>query len=451
MDSETAVHQTPIHTIGLPRTLVEQLHCVAETLKQCDVSQLDNEALHHTTAAARTAQRSADALITRLAQRADQLAATCNGASANEALARGGQVSAAKAREETARSRTAAKLPSLGKALDDGDTSGEHIDAVARALKGLDEDQQATFLDNDQELARDAARLPVDTFGTKVRRLARQAKADNGLQTLRTQRAASELKLWKGKDGMGHFRGSLDPERFAAFASAIEREAAGLAASDTQPERRKGPNLNATALAQLVSHGNGRAGRPHITLILDEQTAADGPHDRTVCETDDGTALPAETASRFACDAVIRSVRLDCHGVPLNVGRRYRTATEAQWVALKAIYRTCAWPDCDRPVSWCQAHHIREWEAGGATDLDNLLPLCNDHHHAVHEGRWSIKLLPDRTLRVIQPSGESWEDSQPDRCRGRDRPQRPNRPPAESPPPKSPPRNPRPPTPGGMA
>lgn len=226
---------------------------------------------------------------------------------------------------------------------------------------------------------------------------------------------------------MGHFKGSLDPERFAAFATAIEREAAGLAASSNrtrskpvsapgQPGLHKGPNLNAAALVELISHGNGKAGRAQITLILDERTATDGSHDRTLCETDDGTPLPIETANRFACDAVLRSVRLDHHGVPIDVGRRYRTATEAQWVALKAIYKTCAWPHCDRPVGWCQAHHIREWDDGGATDLDNLVPLCNSHHHAVHEGCWSITLLPDRTLRVIQPNGSLWEEGYPDRA-----------------------------------
>ncbi len=430
------MHRTPIRKNALPRTLVEQLICVAETLKQCDVSQLDNEAVHLTTAAARTAQRSADALIARLAQRADQLAATSEGASANEALAKGGRVSAAKARKEAARGRTAAKLPKLGKALDDGETSGEHVDAVARALKGLSDDQQATFLDNDDTLASDAARLPVDTFGAKVRRLARRAKADDGMATLQEQRAASELKLWRGNDGMGHFHGSLDPERFAAFATAIERETASLAASSDTMGNRKGPNLNAQALTELVSHGNGRAGRAHLTIILDGETASDGPHDQTLCETDDGTPLPIQTANRLACDAILRSVRLDDQGVPLDVGRRYRTATEPQWVALKAIYRTCAWPSCDRPVSWCQAHHIHEWDEGGATNLDNLVPLCNSHHHAVHEGRWSITLLPDRTLVVRQPSGECWDKSWPDRSRSRSE---------ADPPPKPPP------TPGGMS
>jgi len=106
---------------------------------------------------------------------------------------------------------------------------------------------------------------------------------------------------------------------------------------------------------------------------------------------------------------------IDKRGVPIDVGRSARTATDGQWAALKAIYSSCGWKDCDRPVSWCQAHHIREWDPGGLTDLENLVPLCNRHHHAVHEGKWSIRLLPDRTLRTRRPDNQHWADTKPDR------------------------------------
>jgi hypothetical protein len=41
-------------------------------------------------------------------------------------------------------------------------------------------------------------------------------------------------------------------------------------------------------------------------------------------------------------------------------------------------------------VAWCDAHHLRHWLHGGATDLRNLLWLCRGHHHAVHEGGWQL-------------------------------------------------------------
>ncbi|MEN9824160.1 MAG: hypothetical protein RLZ04_2586, partial [Actinomycetota bacterium] len=50
-------------------------------------------------------------------------------------------------------------------------------------------------------------------------------------------------------------------------------------------------------------------------------------------------------------------------------------------------------------------HHIHPWEQGGATDIDNLLPLCVKHHHLAHEGGWHLQLQAGRTLRVARPGG----------------------------------------------
>src|SRR5690606_3379848 len=49
----------------------------------------------------------------------------------------------------------------------------------------------------------------------------------------------------------------------------------------------------------------------------------------------------------------------------------------------------CRFAGCDRPTSWCDAHHIRPWADGGPTKLDNLLLLCAFHHTLIHEG-WKL-------------------------------------------------------------
>jgi HNH endonuclease len=46
----------------------------------------------------------------------------------------------------------------------------------------------------------------------------------------------------------------------------------------------------------------------------------------------------------------------------------------------------CAFPGCDRPQSWCDAHHVVHWADGGETNLDNLLLLCRPHHRMLHNG-----------------------------------------------------------------
>jgi Domain of unknown function (DUF222)/HNH endonuclease len=71
---------------------------------------------------------------------------------------------------------------------------------------------------------------------------------------------------------------------------------------------------------------------------------------------------------------------------PLEVGRATRVVSPAQRTALTVRDGGCRFPGCDRPPGWCEAHHLRHWLHGGATDLDNLVLLCWTHHHAVHEG-----------------------------------------------------------------
>jgi len=48
---------------------------------------------------------------------------------------------------------------------------------------------------------------------------------------------------------------------------------------------------------------------------------------------------------------------------------------------------------------------VQWWRNGGFTDLENLLPLCSKHHHLVHDGRWTLTLLADRTLTINLPDG----------------------------------------------
>ena len=143
-----------------------------------------------------------------------------------------------------------------------------------------------------------------------------------------------------------------------------------------------------------------------------------GSHDESVRETVGGALLPPESVARLACNAVIQKIVVDERGLPVDVGRKHRTATDAQWLATKAIYRSCAWDGCERPLAWCQLHHIHEWEHGGATDLCNLIPLCSRHHHAVHEGQWSVKLDADtRRLDIYDPDRVHHATTWPDRAK----------------------------------
>jgi Domain of unknown function (DUF222) len=131
-----------------------------------------------------------------------------------------------------------------------------------------------------------------------------------------------------------------------------------------------------------------------------------GWHARSICETDDGIALPVETVRRMCCDADILPIVLNGAGEVLDVGRSRRTATRAQRRALQAMHRTCAHPDCTVVFSACHIHHIAWWgRDDGPTDIANLLPVCEHHHHLIHEGGWTLTMTPDRVATWTRPDG----------------------------------------------
>jgi hypothetical protein len=238
---------------------------------------------------------------------------------------------------------------------------------------------------------------------------------------------------------MGRLAGKLTAEQHERLVNALGAEMTAMARrADDAPETVEGAvpvvamdeHLAAQALVNRVTatpvggDGAGGGGRAAITIVVDAQTASRRPRPGDpgdaspqvgLCETGTGGPLSWEAFNRCACDAVIRRVVLDDRGVPIDVGRAYRTATPAQWAGLTAIYTGCAWYGCDRPLAWCQAHHIIYWDDLGPTDLENLVPLCSRHHHLAHEGGWRLMLSDDRQLHHHQPDGTLWRISRPDR------------------------------------
>jgi hypothetical protein len=111
------------------------------------------------------------------------------------------------------------------------------------------------------------------------------------------------------------------------------------------------------------------------------------------------------TLRRRACDAGIIPIVLGGDGRVLDLGARRRLASLDQHRALRAMYRSCAWPGCTVQFDRCDMHHVREFRHHRRTDLADLLPLCNCHHHAIHDGGWRLVLDPDRTVRLYAPDG----------------------------------------------
>ncbi len=365
-----------------------------------DVSGLDSSRVDSLLSDVRRLQRGLDGLVVRLGGRAAELAADGTSGSAEEVLRGSGAVGARQARREARRSEIASDLPELAAAVSDGRTTGEHVDAVARGLSKVAEDDRAKL--PLAHIVAKAEELPVEAFDRFLKRQVERVTASKLRDTI-AKREASEFRHWfDERTGMGRFAGALEPERYEVLVNAVEQRTVELARRDNRPLT---VNLAAAALVELSQGSSGPGARPAITVVVDHQTIADERTNRSICQTENGHDLPLESVARLLCDATVRRVELDESCVPIRVGRKYRTATDAQWAALKAVHDSCAWDGCQAPISWCQAHHILEWEHGGRTDLENLVPLCAQHHHRVHEGQWHIKLLPDRSLVIHRPDG----------------------------------------------
>ena len=170
------------------------------------------------------------------------------------------------------------------------------------------------------------------------------------------------MKRWIDKTtGMHHTHLELDPVRDATLHAAIDAQIRRLRQVDGNA-RTPWAQLQVDAVIAATSGGSGGERVPEISVLTDYQTLMSGWHAHSICETDDGIALPVETVRRMCCDADIVPIVLGGAGEVLDVGRARRTATPAQRRALRAMHRTCAHPDCTVVFSACDIHHV----AGGA-------------------------------------------------------------------------------------
>lgn len=104
------------------------------------------------------------------------------------------------------------------------------------------------------------------------------------------------------------------------------------------------------------------------------------------CWMPQNASAPSEAIRSYVANAVTRMHFLDRRGLTLNVSRAQRFATDGQVQALLAVWGyQCAMPGCTH-TRFIQMHHIREWEHGGKTNMDNLIPLCSSCHANVSHG-----------------------------------------------------------------
>jgi hypothetical protein len=312
------------------------------------------------------------------------------------------------------RADTVAALPAFDTALQAGAVTTAHLDVLAAGMRRLPEPQRQLLAEHDQQLASAATHLSVGKFRDLIDREVRQLETDGGLGRFEQQRRNTRLHTWTGNDGMYCGRFQLDPESGARVATQLRDTIESLfhdRTPDTAPADPidKHAHLAALAFVAIVNgHGTTNTGRAAIGIIIDHDTLLDHAHQHGILDAHD---MPVATVRRLLCDADIYPIVLNSKGIVTDLGNGQRLASRGQRRALHAMFPTCFIPGCDTPFEHCDIHHIRPWGTFRRTNLNDLRPVCNRHHHALHEGQWTITIdgwqvtitRPDGTTIIADP------------------------------------------------
>jgi len=289
--------------------------------------------------------------------------------------------------------------PAVAEALACGAITTGHVDVIVRDLPA---GHRAVAL-ADPVVLDAAVSHGVDDFKAGIRNWQAHQDCDlDGARLAARQHANRRLTWSTTASGMLRLSGDLPPEVGARVTGAIRAESERLwrQQDDRAPDPadpatgRSVAQRNVDALERIITKAGGRGSsgpaRVDLQVVVDYQVLATKVAGSGRCETSDGVALSAAVVRRLACDAGVLPTVMGGDSQVLDQGRRTRTVSPAQRRALIARDGGCVFPGCDRPSSWCDAHHIIHWLDHGRTDLDNLVLLCSAHHRCVHEGGWNL-------------------------------------------------------------
>jgi hypothetical protein len=344
-----------------------------------------------------------------LIQAVDELGAASGAAASDEELLSVRVTAAQQVCEQVALDGTAlpARLPATAAAFAEGGAGLRHVEVVARVLAT----PAAARLTPDQWAGAEAALAAktgeytpseLQAWGTA---LVEALDADGPEPDDRPPAPVNELHLTRNPHGAGgKLNGRIDDAAmYDAIATVVDAHARPRTADDDRPLGQRQAEALADACTYVLDHGDlpdcgGR--RPQVNVLI---RLEDLENRARAAMLDFGGTLSPESLRMLCCDAAVVPIVLNGTGQPLDVGRATRTIPDGLRRAVTARDRGCAHPGCDRPPSWSEIHHIREWEHGGATRLDNLVMLCRAHHRQIHHTDWIVRIR-DGLPEFIPPS-----------------------------------------------
>ena len=302
-------------------------------------------------------------------------------------------------------------MPNTAERLASGDITMDHATALANAA----EQCGADAVDGDAGLLERAGQASSDVFAKEARGFAARKSPDRG--EARLERRARTASMFVDRDtGMGRVCADFDPISFNLVEQAIDNRTDVLWRADggrdgkpdlirTSGQRRadaifelvtgrnadtRQPAAGLPADGYLADSGNraGSSGRVRVSnqlLVVADIGVIDGTDPGGRCEIIGTGPVPPSVIGQLSPDTAVAGMIFGGDGRPLWLGRGRRLASVAQHLAVAVRDRGCV--DCGAPMHRCEIHHVRKWENGGPTDIDNLAALCGPHHRQHHRTR----------------------------------------------------------------
>lgn len=270
-----------------------------------------------------------------------------------------------------------------------------------------------------EHLVQAALQLDVDRLHRLARHLRETLDTEAIVDRERTQREARSFRLTTLPDGMARATWLLDPESAAHVRELVDRatspkrrtvhftdpddidKATRIANDDRTPEQYASDALLHLLIAGADADSSMMlgTGAPSVRVLVTARDLIRGEGSgslESAVGQPEGVVLSLPTVMRLVCGAAQTPILIGSTGQPLDVGRSQRLFTTRQRIALAARDGGCRWPGCERPPSWCEAHHIDHWHRdGGATDVDRGILLCRHHHLLLHDHGWQIRQSTD--------------------------------------------------------
>lgn len=416
-----------------------------------DFSTLDSSDLIKLVLQADMARRQLDGYVAAVLGRLGQM----EGDEAVAAVCSQFGISGYRARKQAKTAGTLKALPNTLQAAKDGWITMDHAQLMAESHA-----RAPLAPEEELELIALAIAQDCDQFRKTTAALEDRRQADDGLSRTERQRARRSARVFDGDNDMVVVYAELDRIAGERVKTAIEALSTRMLRDDTaNGEERTFEQRNADALAALITqqpasakseplYGREQATGNRCAGSNDGNTGVGSDGDQTRCgpsETEDGDLAPQKTVlvvsvdydaltgklenaslidgtpidvgelRRVACDADIVPAIFAADGQPLHLGRKQRSATQAQKLALYRRDRGCI--GCGMRPTACDAHHIQWWDQNGPTDIDNLVLLCPRCHRKVHKyghvieqdpstGRSTLKQPPKHPRNPRPPTRE---------------------------------------------